>query len=134
MPPKKNSYSRGTSPIPSSGLSRGTSPIRFNRVERETSPIPFKKYDKVISNLNQGEFMTAHQLPSAPMSPQRRLRNALILGGLGAAAGAMYKFRQPLMKLGNQAYNFAHDKFHNLFSFNQPSNLTNAIEPNHHHW
>ena len=133
MPPRKG-LDRGTSPIPSSGLSRGTSPIRFNRVERETSPIPFKKYDKVISNLNQGEFMTAHQLPSSPMTPQRRLRNALILGGLGAAAGAMYKFRQPLMKLDNQAYNFAHDKFHNLFSFNHPSNTTSMIEPNHHHW
>lgn len=134
MPPRKGLDDRETSPIIPRGLSRGTSPVLLSRYERGTSPIPFKKYDKVISNLNQGEFVTAHQLPSAPMSPQRRLRNVLLLGGLGAAAGAMYKFRQPLLKLGNQAYNYAQDKFHNLFTFNHPSNSSDVVESNHHHW
>ena len=96
-----------------------------SRIERGTSPIPFKKFDKLIDGLNQGEYMTIHNMPKAPGNPHRRLRNALILGGLGAAAGAMYKFHQPLMKLGHQAYNYAMNKFHNLYA--QPTNATVPI-------
>lgn len=59
-------------------------------------------------------------------------RNALMLGGLGAGLGAMYHFRNPIMKLGQKAVNYATDKFHNLFSSTKTTNETTL--PNPHNW
>ena len=98
-----------------------------NRNSRGTSPMPFKRYDKLIKELSPGEYMRINQLPQKPMAAagnHRRLRNALIIGGLGAAAGAAYRFQQPLMKLGHSVFNYARDKFHNLSA--SPSNTTNS--------
>lgn len=92
------------------------------KLERGTSPIPVDRFAKLQAGLNDGEYMILNRIQ--PQPPQhRRLRNALILGGLGAAAGAMYRFQEPLLKLGNNAYNYAKDKFHNLFA---PANTTNS--------
>ena len=111
MPPRRASQSREATPI-------NPNP---NLLNRETSPMPLKQVKKLINGLNQGEYARLGQLPNRPINNHRRLRNALILGGLGALSGVGYRFQQPLMKLGTQAYNYAKDKFHNLF---QPANTT----------
>ena len=100
--------------------------LRNRRADREASPMPFERYENIKNSLKNGEYAVIHQLPPqnalVQYRPQhRRLRNALIMGGLGAAAGAAYRFQQPLMKLGAQAYNYTRDKFHNLF---QPADNT----------
>jgi len=115
MPPKKklevsDSYYLHYSPSPAQ--SRGT------------SPVPFKQYDNIISNLNPGEYISVHQAKTPPVN-HRRLRNALILGGLGLAGGAIYKFNQPLLRLGHQGYNYVKDKFHNLFQSNNTTHTPN---------
>ena len=56
-----------------------------------------------------------------------------MLGGLGAGLGAIYHFRNPIMKLGQKAISYATDKFHNLFSSTQSANKT-ATLPNPHNW
>ena len=100
-----------------------------NRVDRKTSPIPFERYDQIMKHLKDGEYVAAHQFPVQPR--HHFLINGLVLGGLGAGIGAMYHYRQPLMKLGEKAYNYAVDKFHNLFA--NPTNETASL-PNPHNW
>ena len=102
--------------------------FRNRRLERGTSPVPIDRFAKLQEGLNDGEYMILNRIPPPNPPQHRRLRNALILGGLGAAAGAMYRFQQPLMKLGNTAFNYAKDKFHNLLA------PTNTTDTNHHHW
>ena len=111
MPPRRVSQSREATPI-------NPNP---NLLNRETSPMPLKQVKKLINGLNQGEYVKIANLPNRPINNHRRLRNALILGGLGALSGVAYRFQQPLMKLGAQAYNYTRDKFHNLF---QPADNT----------
>ena len=109
-------------------------PAPVNRYSREASPIPFKQYDKIMKHLNDGEYATIHKFPlNVQPRKSHKLRNALLLAGLGAGIGAMYHYRKPLMKLGQRAYNYASDKFHNLF--NNP-NSTDVVEyhPNPHNW
>ena len=127
MPPKLVDVQ--TSPFTSRRSSRGSTPIN-----RGTSPIPFKKFDKVIGNLNNGEYMTAHQLPAAdrPIYQRNHLRRALLGGLLGLGSYLAYQFREPLVKLGHAAYNYGMDKFHNLSFFKQPANST-ALIPGLHH-
>ena len=107
------------------------------RIGRSLSPIPFDRYQNIQQNLRDGEYAVIHQAPPhnalVPYQPPQHhyLRNALIGGvGLGAGIGAMYHYREPLMKLGQRAFNYARDKFHNLF---QPSNNT-ATNQNPHNW
>ena len=112
--------------------SRGTSPMPSSVVDRETSPMPFERFDKVKGSLNPGEYAVVHQ--NAPyVPPTHHLRNALLLGGLGAGIGAAYHYRAPLMKLGQKVINYATDKFHNLFT---PTNTTTneTISANPHNW
>ena len=106
----------------------GVNTAANNRVSKGTSPIPFKRYDQIMKHLKDGEFVSAHQFPVQPQ--HHYLRNALLVGGLGAGIGAMYHYRKPLMKLGQKAYNYASDKFHNLY---HPTNETAAL-PNPHNW
>jgi len=108
-----------------------------NRVNRELSPVPFDRYENIQHNLLDGEYAVIHQAPPhnalVPYQPQRHyLRNALMLAGLGAGIGAAYRYRQPLLKLGQKAYNNALDKFHNLFP--NSSNSTALVERNPHNW
>ena len=114
-----------------------SNPARFDyspspNPSREASPIPEKQYQQIMKHLNDGQYATIHNFPLHVQPRQtHRLRNALLLAGLGASLGAMYHYRQPLMKLGQRAYNYASDKFHNLFA--NPSNETAAL-PNPHNW
>ena len=98
--------------------------FRNRRLERGTSPVPIDRFAKLQEGMNDGEYMILNRIPPPNPPQHRRLRNALILGGLGAAAGAMYRFQQPLLKLGYDAYNYAKDKFHNLYASNTPINAT----------
>ena len=97
--------------------------------------MPFDRFENIKQNLKDGEVAVINQLPPqnalVPYQPQHHyLRNALLVGGLGAGIGAMYHYRKPLMKLGQKAYNYASDKFHNLY---HPTNETAAL-PNPHNW
>ena len=87
---------------------------RHRRVQRETTPIDFDRFEKLKNSLNDDEYMVLNRIPPN-LHQHHYLRNALIGLGLGAGAGALYRFRQPLLKLGQQAYNYGLDKFHNLF-------------------
>ena len=112
--------------------------MSVNRVNRGYSPIPFDRYEVIKSGLKPGEYVVMNQLPPqnalAPYQPPHHyFRNALMLGGLGAGLGAIYHFRNPIMKLGQKAINYATDKFHNLFSSTQSANKT-ATLPNPHNW
>ncbi len=112
--------------------------MRAKRVDRGLSPIPFDRFEAVKAGLNNGEYAIVNKMPPQnalkPYQPQHHyFRNALLLGGLGAGLGAMYRFRNPIMKLGQKAINYASDKFHNLFSSTKAANET-AILPNPHNW
>ena len=115
--------SRDTSPIPS-----------IPKLNRDTSPMPFERYDKIRAGLNPGEYVVMNkyqaQNPVAPPAQHHFFRNAMLLGGLGAGIGALYRYCQPLMKLGQKAINYVSDKFHNLY---KPTNET-AITANPHNW
>ena len=72
-----------------------------------------------------------------PITPQHHyLRNALFGAGLAGGLGAMYRYRQPLLKLGQRVINYGLDKFHNLFGSTNSTNSTNSTElpPNPHNW
>ena len=99
------------------------------RREARTSPINIDKFEELKGYLNDGEYMTIHRIPP---HQNRYFRNALIGGGLGLGLGAVYRYRQPLLKLGQQAYNYGLDKFHNLFR--STNNSTAANDPNPHNW
>ena len=112
---------------------------RNRRVGREVSPIPFDRYQNIQQNLRDGEYAVIHQAPPhnalVPYQPPQHhyLRNALIGGvGLGLTGAAIYRYRKPLMKLGQRVYNYGLDKFHNLFG--STTNSTSDIEPNPHNW
>ena len=99
------------------------------RTERGTSPMPFDRYDNFRANLNENEYGVINRIPP-PAPPQHHFfRNALRIGGLGLGIGALYKYREPLLKLGHGAYNYARDKFHNLLA---PTNQTSNIPINDH--
>ena len=112
----------------------GVNTAANNKVSRETSPIPIERYENQRKYLKNGQFAVIHNMPNYEQvgQPQQthRMRNAMLLLGLGAGIGAMYRYRQPLMKLGQKAYNYASDKFHNLFA--NPSNETAVANP--HNW
>ena len=105
--------------------------LRFgnhHRVQRGTTPIDFERFDGLKNQLKDNEFMVLNRFQPPPQ--HHYLRNALIGGaGLGAGLGALYHYREPLMKLGQRAINYATDKFHNLF----PSNNTTHT-PNPHNY
>ena len=113
---------------------RGTSPIPSQpKLNRETSPMPFERYDKIRAGMNPGEYvvMNKYQTQNPVAHPANYFfRNAMLLGGLDAGIGALYRYRQPLMKLGQKAINYVSDKFHNLY---KPTNET-AITVNPHNW
>ena len=124
MPPKR--ISAGTSPIFSRRSSRSATPIN-----RGTSPINTKQFNKLMGNLNNGQYTTLHQLPAVntPINLRHYLRRA-VLGGLTGLGGlAAYYYREPLIKLGHQVYDYARDKFHNLFA----SNTSTPNVPGLHH-
>ena len=109
--------------------------MSHRRNERGTSPIPFNQYDNIITGLNDGQYAVVNQLPpqnavNQYQAPNHLMRNLGIIGGLGAGIGALYRYRQPLMKLGQKAINYVSDKFHNLY---KPTNET-AIMGNPHNW
>ena len=108
----------------------------MSKTNRGTSPMPFDRYDILRGGLNDGEVAVVNQLPpyetlTPYIPPTHHLRNALMIGGLGAGIGAMYHYRTPLMKLGQKAYNYVSDKFHNLY---KPTNETLALSTNPHNW
>lgn len=119
---QKGRSSRGVSPLPPPSI-----------VDRETSPMPFERFDKVKASLNPGEYTVVHRNGPPYVPPTHHLRNALLLGGLGAGIGAAYHYRAPLMKLGQKVVNYATDKFHHLFT---PTNTaTNeTVVSNPHNW
>ena len=122
MPPKKvDAESRRSS--------RSPTPLRN---ERGTSPVNVKQFKKIMGNLNSGQFTTLHQLPDRPMNARHYVRRAIIGGLLGLGGGLGYYFRQPLLKLGQKAYNYGLDKFHNLFQSNNTSS-SKPVNPNLHH-
>ena len=124
MPPKR--VSTGTSPIYSRRSSRSPTPI-----DRSTSPMNVKQLKNIMGNLNNGQYTTLHQLPAdnRPINLRHYLRRALMGGLAGLGGYAAYHFRQPLMKLGQATYNYALDKFHNLY----PSNTSAPVNPGVHH-
>ena len=110
-------------------------------VERGMSPIPFDRYETIKRGLKDGEYVVMNHLqdpnqalmnlpPPPPQPPTHYLRNGLLVGGLGAGIGALYRYRQPLMKLGQKAISYVSDKFHNLY---KPANET-ALTVNPHNW
>ena len=108
----------------------------MKRTIRGTSPIDFGHYDRIKEGLSNGQFAVVNQLPPqnalAPYQPPTyHLRNALLLGGLGAGIGAMYRYRTPLLKLGQKAVNYVSDKFHNLY---KPTNESIPLTQNPHNW
>ena len=88
------------------------------RDQRGTSPITPDQFNNILANLNNGQYAVIHQMPPVnnqpPPPPSHLMRNLGIIGGLGAGIGALYRYRQPLMKLGQKAINYVSDKFHNL--------------------
>ena len=101
------------------------------RAQRGTTPIDFDRFDKLKANLADNEYMVLNRIPPPNPAQHHYFRNALIGLGLGAGAGLGYRFRQPLLKLGQQAYNYGLDKFHNLFGSTNNSTATNQ---NPHNW
>ena len=136
MPPRAKGKSRSPSPIDL----QLSSPQMFHyspspRQSRETTPIDTGEFKNIIKNLKPGQYATLHDLPERPINTRHYLRRAALAGLLGLGSYAAYRFRQPLLKLGQQAYNYGLDKFHNLFgSTNSSTNSTAVAEPNPHNW
>ena len=110
--------------------------FRNRRASRGTTPINFERFDKLKTNLADDEYMVLNRIPP-PIPPQHHyLRNALIGAGFAGGLGTMYRYRQPLLKLGQRVINYGLDKFHNLFASTNSTNSTNSTElpPNPHNW
>ena len=107
--------------------------LGHRRASRGTTPIDFDKYEKMRNHLADNEYMVMHRIQPPNPVQHHNFRNALIgLGLAGAGAAAAYHFRKPLLKLGQKAYNYGLDKFHNLFGSTNSTNPT--IAPNPHNW
>ena len=100
------------------------------RAHRGTTPIDFDRFDKLRDNLGDNEYMVLNRILPPNPAQHHYFRNALIGLGLGLGGGAMYRYRNALMRLGQKAHNYGLDKFHNLF--NLTNKTVNTIPINDH--
>ena len=122
MPPKSKKSSTSQKHLSFS------SPIHFQanpspNPSRGSSPISKDKYDNIKQYLEPNEYVSIHKFGNRPQTTNHFRRNLgrIVLGTLGL--GALYAFRNPIMRLGKAAINYGFDKFHNLF---QSTNQTDS--------